>query len=311
MPDVKDDLGGPGALRLGLQRVLPGQPPRHRGRRAVGRRARSRPALHGRSRAVRCGPRGGRRGRVDARAGGRPARAGLRGRCHPGHRLRRHRPGLPDIAPPAHVRHHVHRVGDPRARGPGGGHPGGARLVLARGVPRPPAVRGGGRGDDGAGAAGARRSAARHRTRRPRDRTHHPCRSRRGGVGRAGRTGWRRPGRDPPPPAGAGARGGRRRGARRHVQRPAAPGRRPGGGGPAGGGVGVRGPGAAGHAAPRPRRARHRRGAGPAHVRVLRGRRLRAAGGDRRSRGPAPGWPVRRCPWRRCSGPPVRGSRPA
>ncbi|CAA9565850.1 MAG: Uncharacterized MFS-type transporter, partial [uncultured Thermomicrobiales bacterium] len=142
---------GPGALRLGLQRLPPGQPRRHRRRRAPRRRPRSGGALRLGRRPLRGRVDSGRPGANDVGPGRRPCPPGIRRRRPRLDRLRRGRPRLPGCRPAADAGLPLDRVGGARADRPRPRRPRrrGTRLALGVPRPRPPA---GHRGD--AGAAG-------------------------------------------------------------------------------------------------------------------------------------------------------------
>ena len=116
MPVVADDLGGLGPLRLGLLRVLPRQPDRHRPGRdrpptPGAPRRRSRPgSLLVLRRAARR-----RAGAEHGRARRRPGRPGHRCRGHPGDRLHERRSQLPAGAAAAGLRGVLHGLGRARA----------------------------------------------------------------------------------------------------------------------------------------------------------------------------------------------------
>ena len=244
----------PRPLRLGVQRLLPRQPRRHRRERsglrphAPGHPLRHRPrALRGRAPA-------GRVGDLDADARRRAPAAGTRRRRAAGRGLRVHRAAVPARVAAAHVRPAVHGVGgalaDRAERGGGRRQP----LRVEVGLPRTgPGRRRLWRGRHRVGGPGRRprrarvagigpaRRAARRRRRRAAPRRPRPGDPVAARAGHRGRDRGRAARLPPPDPAG-------------HAHRPA-----------------------------RPRRRRPR--AGPADLLVLPGRRLRAAHPDDGARG--------------------------
>ena len=110
------DAGGgrrprrPRPLRLGVQRLLPRQPPRHRHRRPGRRPARHRVPVPRRAGAVHRGPVPRRAGAVDGRARRGPGPPGDGRRRHPRRRLRHRRPLLPG----RHPTHGCSRCSPPR-----------------------------------------------------------------------------------------------------------------------------------------------------------------------------------------------------